>query len=146
MQKRPKSVKSQKKSCYYFWYNIPETQLLSTWTWCFFYEIEMHCKGSETYKWDLSVTSHHYLQYHCHNYKNDQTRIVRNRNERTPSRESANYKDSNTTLHKSSISGTQVYHYYIRCILARSSLAPSLSVSSTSKSSSSQHIGEKSIL
>ena len=33
------------------------------------------------------------------------TIMIRNRNERTPSRESANYKDSNTTLHKSSISG-----------------------------------------
>ena len=31
--------------------------------------------------------------------------IFRNRNERTPSRESANYRESNTSLHKSSISG-----------------------------------------
>ena len=34
--------------------------------------------------------------------------LLRNRNERTPSRESANYKDSNTTLHKSSISGNSI--------------------------------------
>ena len=34
--------------------------------------------------------------------------LLRNRNERTPSRESANYKDSNTTLHKSSISGASI--------------------------------------
>ena len=59
------------------------------------------------------VTSHQHLWYHCQNHHLFELSIiiiwiVRNRNERTPSRESANYKDSNTTLHKSSISGP--YH------------------------------------